>query len=54
MAEYKNYNYYTSDNFTKSEETKIKDIDLNDDTNHRECKVTIFFNTKKTFIYFLN
>ena len=32
MAEYKNYNYYTSDNFTKSEETKIKDIDLNDDT----------------------
>ena len=28
MAEYKNYNYYTSDNFTKSEEPEIKDVEL--------------------------
>lgn len=31
MAEYKNYNYYTSDNFAKSEETPIKDVELEED-----------------------
>ncbi len=28
MAEYKNYNYYTSDNITKSEEPEIKNVEL--------------------------
>lgn len=32
MAEYKNYNYYTSENITKSEETEIVNVDLNEDT----------------------
>lgn len=31
MAEYKNYNYYTSDNFAKSEEPQIKEVDLEED-----------------------
>lgn len=30
MAEYKNYNYYTSDNFAKSEEEKLEDVQLDE------------------------
>lgn len=31
MAEYKNYNYYTSDNLTKSEEPELANVELNED-----------------------
>ncbi len=32
MAEYKNYNYYTSDNLSKSEEPEVKEVQLDEKT----------------------